>query len=150
MIRRLIGLTPVIVFTVFTAPAAGQGVEHPRVRAALHEIREARNVLRTATDVYPPQERERAMRGLENAMETLKTILAVRNVDDFRGVDRNPEYYNRFKDHPRLRAALEDVRDARDELRASKNDFGGLKDQAIDELDVAAGSIVVLIRRDKR
>ena len=148
MIRRLFGLAPVLVFTMFAAPAAGQ--EHPRVRAALHEIREARKMLKTAGDVYPPQERERAERALDGAAETLKTILAVRNLDDFRGVDRNPEYYNRFKDHPRLRAALEDVRDGRDELRASKNDFGGLKEQAIDELDVAAGSIVILIRRDRR
>ncbi|HVK08526.1 MAG TPA: hypothetical protein VM597_07085 [Gemmataceae bacterium] len=148
MIRRIFSLAPVAVLLSVVGPTVAQAPpEYPRVRAALHEIREARAFLQKAGDTYPPQERERALRALAGAIETLKTILAVRNVDDFRGVDRNPEYYTRYPDHARLRAALEDIRDARDEMRAAKNNFGGLKPQVIDDLDVAAGSLVTLIRR---
>jgi hypothetical protein len=90
------------------------------------------------------------MQAITDAMKTVQTILAVKDVDSFRGVDRNPDYYSRFQDHPRLRAALGDVREARDELRTAKADFGGLKDRALDDLDVAAGSLVTLIRHNKR
>jgi hypothetical protein len=68
----------------------------------------------------------------------------------FRGVDRDPDYYKRYEDHPRLRAALHDLREARQELRTAKADFRGLKDRALDDIDMAIGDILTLIRHDKR
>src|SRR5687768_7863334 len=128
---------------------AQQKLTHPRLRAVLHELREARAVLKDARDTWPQGYKDRALQHIDDAIVTIKTILAVKNVDDFRGVQRSPDYYTRYKDHPRLRAALDDVRDARDELRGTKSDFGGLKDRALDDLDLAAGSIVTLIRYAK-
>jgi hypothetical protein len=154
MFRCLCLSTTLLALALFAgpppAPAAGQKVDHPRLRAALHELREARTVLKDAKDVWPPGYKEQALRSLNDAIATVRTILAVKDVDNFRGVDRNPDYYRRYKDHPRLRAALDDIRDARDELRSARAEFAGLKDQALDDLDVAAGSIVMLIRHGKR
>src|SRR5262249_43483852 len=65
------------------------------------------------------------------------------------GVDRGPDFYKRFADHPRLRAALQDLREAREELRASRADFGGKKARAIDDIDVAIGDILTLVRNRK-
>jgi hypothetical protein len=121
-------------------------IDHPRLRAALHELREARNYLKDAPDNWPPGYKEHTLQSLNDSIATVRTILAVKDVDTFRGVDRNPDYYKKYKDHPRLRAALEDIRDARDELRSSPSDFGGLKEHALDDFDVAAGNIVGLIR----
>ena len=156
MVRQLLRLAPAFAVAAAVtasapAPAGGQEkVDHPRLRAALHELREAQRNVASAKDTWPPGHREQAQQALRDAAKSVQTILAVKDVETFRGVDRNEDYYGRYKDHPRLRAALDDVRDARDELRAAKADFGGLKDRALDDLDVAAGSLVTLIRHGKR
>jgi hypothetical protein len=152
MIRVFFSLIPALALVVsLPAPATAQApVDSPRLRAALHEMREARNTLRVAKDVWPPGEKKRAEQAIQSAIESVRTILAVKDVETFTGVSRNPDYYNRYRDHPRLRAALDDVRDARVELRTSRQEFGGHKDRALDDLDVAAGSIVHLIRSGRK
>jgi hypothetical protein len=152
MIRVFLSMAPALALVVSPpAPAAAQApVDSPRLRAALHEMREARNHLRDARDVWPPGEKKRAEQAIQSAIESVRTILAIKDVDTFRGVDRNPDYYGKYRDHPRLRAALDDLRDAREELRSSRQEFGGHKDRALDDLDVAAGSIVHLIRHGRK
>src|SRR4051812_41094903 len=108
-------------------------VDHPNLRAALHELREARRELNDSRENWPPGHKERAMAALGDGIDSIKTILEVKDVDTFRGVDRNPDYYKRFADHPRLRSALEDLRQARDELRAATSDFRGMKGRALDD-----------------
>jgi len=132
---------------LLTAPAGAQRkADHPKLRAALHELREARSKLQEANDAWPPGYKERALASTQAAIESVRTILAVKDVNTFVGVDRTPDYYKRYKDHPRLRAALHDLRDARDELRTAKADFGDLKERAIDDIDIAIGDILTLIR----
>lgn len=124
--------------------------DHPRLRAALHEMREARAALKDARDTWPPGYKERALAAIDDAMKSVQTILAVKDVNTFVGVDRNPDFYKKYKDHPRLRAAIDDLRDARDELRNAKADFGDLKERALEDIDVAIGDIQTLIRNKRR
>jgi len=124
--------------------------DHPRLRAALHEMREARSDLKNAADAWPPGYKERALGSINDAIKSVQLILAVKDVNAFVGVDRNPDYYKRYKDHGRLRAALADLRDARDELKTAKADFGDLRERALDDIDVAIGDILTLVRHDKR
>jgi len=155
MVRRLyrsaVVLAVVALAGVVLGPARAQTkVDHPRLRAALHELREARTELKDAKDIWPPGYRDRALQAINEAIESVRTILAVKDVDTFRGVDRSPDYYQRFKDHPRLRAALSDLRDARDELQHAKADAGNLKERALDDIDVAVGAILTLIHHNKK
>jgi hypothetical protein len=152
MTRRLFFVAPVLAGAMFAlaAPApARQKVDHPKLRAALHELREARGAVQSAKDAWPPGLKESALESIQASIKSIRTILNVKDVETFTGVDRNPDYYRKFTDHPRLRAALADLRDARDELRAAKADFGGLSEQALDDIDVASGDIVRLIRYRK-
>jgi hypothetical protein len=150
MIRRLFLIAPVLAGAMFAlstpTPAQDRKIDHPRLRAALHELREARAAVQGAKDAWPPGLKESALESIQAAIKSIRTILNVEDVENFRGVDRNADYYRKFADHPRLRAALADLRDARDELRTAKADFGGLKEQALDNIDVASGDIVRLIR----
>jgi len=130
-----------------SSPATAQEkVDYPRLRAALHELREARNKLEEVGEIWPAGYKERALASTEAAINSVKEILAIKDFKDLRGVDRNPDFYKKYADHPKLRAALADLRDARDELRAAKADFGGRKEQALDDIDVAVGDLVVLLR----
>jgi len=140
-----------VLLVVAVGPAVAQRpVDHPRLRAALHELREARAAVDAARDAWPSEHRRRALRAIDDAMKSVGTILAVKDIKTFRGVDRKPEYYKRFKDHPRLRAALQDLCEARRELREAKADFRGKKEQALDDIDVAIGEVLTLIRYKKR
>ena len=102
--------------------------------------------MEAATDNYPPGLKGQALAAIDDAAKSIKVILGVRG-DAFRGLDRNPDYYKRYKDRPRLRSALHDLREARRELESAKADFGDLRERAVDDLDVATGSIVVLLRK---
>jgi hypothetical protein len=145
MMRRLFALA--VGFTALAGLAVAQErVDHPRLRAALHELRDARKSLQEAKDAWPAGHKERALASTQAAINSVREILAVKEVDTFKGVDRTPDYYKRYPDHPRLRAALDDLREAREELRAAKADFGGRKANALDDIDVAIGDILTLIR----
>lgn len=131
--------------------AAAQGrADHPKLRAALQELREARKELQEARDGWPAGYKERALGSTQDAINSIRTILAVKDFDSFRGVDRDTDFYRRFKDHPRLRAALSDLREAREELRTARDDFGGQKERALDDIEAAIGDILALIRPNRR
>ena len=142
---------PALVLLAAVAPdvTAQERVEHPRLRAALHELREARAELVAAKDNWPPGSKERALAAIDDATRSVRTILSVKEEDfrTFRGVVRDNDYYKRYQDHPRLRAALQDLREAREELRAAKADFGNMKERALDDIDIAVGHIAALMRR---
>jgi len=129
---------------------AQRKVDHPKLRAALHELREARSTVDSSRTTWPAEHRRRALRAIDDAIRSVGTILAVKDIKTFRGVDRKPEYYKRYTDHPRLRAALQDLREARRELREARADFRGKKEQAIDDIDVAIGEVLTLLRYKKR
>ncbi len=120
------------------------------LRTALHEVREARKWLEAEKDRWPSGYRERALKSTEEAIQSLRTILDVRDLNAFRGVERAPDFYGRFPDHPRLRAALYDLRQAREHLRRATGDFRGLRERAIEDVEMAIGDIITLIRSDKR
>lgn len=125
-------------------------VEHIHLRAALHELREARRWIQESKDVWPRGYQERALRSTQEAMSCIATILQVQNVDAFTGVTRGPDYYDQFQDHSRLRAAIKDLRDARHELSVASADFRGLRGRAIDLIDMAIGDCLTLIHYDRK
>lgn len=156
--RNLLALVAVLLVGSVSDTASAQGrppgsdrgrVDYPRLRASLQEMRDARRALRDANDAWPRGYRERALQAIDDAIGSVKTILQVKDVDSFRGVDRNPDYYKRYRDHPQLRAALEDLREGRAELVAARADVGNLKEQALDDIDVAIGDILTLLRYNK-
>jgi len=149
MVRRFHGFAA-IALAIVAGPAAlpaiaQEKVDYPRLRAALHELRDARRTLEGVA-AGPFEQKDWALASTQDAINSLKAILAVNDVKNFRGVDRTPDFYKQYPDHPRLRAALDDLREARDELRLSKADFGGQKQKALDDIDVAVGDIIRLIR----
>jgi len=147
MFRTMPCFVTAFALVLLAGPApAQQRADYPHLRAALHELRDARKELQAARDNWPPGNKERALAAIDDAIQSLKIILDVKG-EDFRGVERSPDYYRRYTDHPKLRAALADLREARDELRQAKADFGKRKERALDDIDIAVGHIAALMRR---
>lgn len=150
MLRTLLcpaALAAAAVAGLAVAPTPAQpGIQYPRLNAALHELRDARQELTAAPDVWPSGYKTRALVATQDAITSVKTILGVPDVAGFRGVDRTPDFYKKQPTYPHLRTALADLREARYELRAAQADFGGLKERALDDIDIAVGDILTLLR----
>jgi hypothetical protein len=131
------------------APAAAQPGGHPRLHVALGALREARAELRDSRDDFGGR-RDEALAALDDAARSLRQLLHL-SQDEASSAPHPPDYYERFPDHPRLRSALRDLREARDELRAATTpNLGELRAQAEDDLDYAIGQVVGLLRHRRR
>jgi len=159
MLRKLCCILPALtVAAVLGSPLAGQQPgqpDHPRMRAALQELREARKELKAAKDQWPPGYKDRALESIHDAIESLRTNLAIKDVDTFVGYSRNPDYYTKFRDHPKLRSAVLDLRQARLELESNLANLRDprdreLRERTLDDLDIAIGNILVLVRDRKK
>ena len=152
--NRRSSLAAALTLAILPCPALAQPprerADYPHLRAALHELREANLELKESREPWPAGHKERAAKALQDATNSLKTILSVNDVENFQGIARNPDHYKRFADFPRLRAALEDLRQARDELRGATADFKGMKERALDDIEVAIGEILTLTRTAAR
>jgi hypothetical protein len=145
---------PVVVIALEGSVSA-QPPDHPRMRAALNELREARKDLNVAKDDRPAGYKQRALEAVNDAVEALRINLAIRDVDTLKGLERNPDYYLKFKDKPRLRSAILDLRQARLELESNLANLRDPKDRelrerALDNIDIALGHILVLVKEGKK
>jgi hypothetical protein len=145
-VATVIGLTVAGTALAQDRPAPAPKLSNPSLRAALHELREARKSILDAKNGWPESYRERALASTQEAIDSVRIILAVKDIDSFVGVERKPDYYKKYKDHPRLRAALDDLRAARDELKGDKEKVGELREKVLDDIDVAVGDILTLLR----
>jgi hypothetical protein len=147
MFGRLLLVAPLAAAVLLAPPAPAQErVRHPALHAALAELREARKEIVDAGDNWPPGRKEQALTAIDGAVKSIKVVLGVKG-DNFRGLDRGPEYYSQFPDHRRVRSALHDLREAHVELLDARADFGRFREQALEDVEVAMGSLVVLIRK---
>ena len=149
---KAIRMAAVVLAAVALAPdrAVSQELPFVALRSTLQELREARQHLKDARDVWPPGYKDRAMTSTQAAMDSIKTIMDALGAKDFKGLDRAPEYYEKYSDHRHLRAAVADLRESRDFLRTATVDFRGHKDKAMDDIDIAVGDILTLIRHGKK
>jgi hypothetical protein len=118
-------------------------MKYPRLHAALHELREARTELKGSKMDYGDR-KKKALTAIENSITSLKVILAIKG-DDWRGIARDRDYYKKYKNHPHLRAALENLLDAREELKSTKADFQGNRKRALEDINSAIDHIKDLL-----
>jgi len=139
----------VVCVCVATATAADERKEqpkHPRLHAALAQLREAKEELEASKEDYGGR-KEKALKAIDEARTSLKVILAVKG--DVKGGGRDRDRDKKYKDHPRLRAALEDLRDARRELKEADTDFQGNRKEALKKIDAAIDHLQDLLKAVK-
>jgi N-glycosylase/DNA lyase len=86
-----------------------------------------------------------------DAINTLKTILRVRDDKDIRRMDnRGRDFYKGFRRYPHLHQAVRDLRDAHKYLESSNNTFGGLKERALRDVRRATEELEAGLREGER
>jgi hypothetical protein len=147
MVRKLLVCLPVWALLLAGTARADRTTE--RLEAALYELRSARTELKESRWNFGGH-REKAIRAMDEAMVTIKKILRIKRDRDIRDLERKKDFYKAHKDHPRLRQALHDLREARDDVKKSRSKFEGLKERAVRDIDRAIDQIELCIKHAKR
>jgi hypothetical protein len=140
----------VLALAALAPPGAGAEPlpRYPQLHTALAELREARTELASARYDFGGR-RDAALQAIDEAVLSLKLILRLRG-DNVRVADRGADFYSRYRNYPRLRQALSDLRDAREELRNSRVDFGDMRGRAEKSIEYAIDQIRELVRDEAR
>lgn len=103
MFRKLLVL-PVLALAVMAAPSQAQKkIQHPKMHAALYELRQARKVVSGLKDDLGGR-KEKSLSAIDDAVRSVRLILAV-GVDDPSPIRRDKDFYKKWKDNPNIRAA---------------------------------------------
>jgi len=115
--------------------------EHPRLHAALYELRHARTELKEARHDFGGH-RAKALEALDYAIEQIDQALRAVG-DNVKGVDPGKVVYKGYANYPHIRHALAEAGLARTELKNAAHDYKGHRAKAVEALDV------VIIQLDK-
>jgi hypothetical protein len=148
MLRTYCTFTLGLAFVVLATSDLQAQQRHPRLHAALHELREAKRSIR---DIPGPRDGKKKdlILALDAATDSIKLILDIKD-DNFKGIDRSADFYKRYPDHPRLRAAMDSLRDAREELRDARANFGNNRQRAVRDVNYAIDQIQAWIASHRR
>jgi hypothetical protein len=124
--------------------AGGKKILHPRLHAALYELREARTELKEATHDFGGH-REKAVKATEAAARQIE--LALKGADDnIRPLPTEADVLRKYKLHPHLNHALAVLREARVELKDASHNFGGQREAAIRDVDIAIEQVELCLK----
>jgi len=148
MLRRLLACAPLFALTLMVAGAPAEArqkerVQHPRLHAALFELRKAHKELKDAGGGFGGH-RKKALEAMEAAIDSIRDVLEIKG-DDPNVMVRKEEFYRRYKTYPHLRQVMVDLKEAKSELEDAKSDFRGKKKDAIRNIDVAMRQLKLAI-----
>jgi hypothetical protein len=143
MIRQLF-ILPAVAIPLLVGLAVGEEkITYPKLHAALYELREAKKEL-TGIKGDVGGHKKKALTTADDAICSTNLILVVGS-EETSPIKRNKDFYKKWKDYPRARAALEALREARVELQKTKGDFQGNKKRALRKIEVATDEIRALL-----
>jgi hypothetical protein len=113
--------------------------EHPRLHAALYEMRHARTELKEAKHDFGGH-RAKAVEALDEAITQIEKALKAVG-DDYKGKDPGKEVYKGYANFPHIRHALVEAKEARAELKAAAHDYKGHREKAVEALDAVVDQL---------
>ncbi len=115
--------------------SAAAGPKHPHLHHALYEMREADKELTKSTNDFGGHKAV-AQAALRDAIVETENALTAAG-DPYKDYQPAQGIYAGYNNHPHLRHALHEMRLAHKELKEAGHNFGGHKQKAMKDLDVA-------------
>ncbi len=129
------------------APAPPEVHHHTHLLNALHEMRKARGELRGAGHDFGGHIDE-VTETLDHAIDKIEKALKTAGVSMDETKD-DPDAYKKYRDHPHLNRARDEVIEARTEIKDSKDDLGDAHDQTLFQLNLVADQLEVALKNAK-
>jgi L-lactate utilization protein LutB len=113
--------------------------EHPRLHAALYEMRQARTELKDARHDFGGH-RAKALEALDEAISQIEKALKAVG-DDGKGKDPGKDAYKGYANCPHIRHAVVEAKEAKAELKAAAHDYKGHREKAVEALDAVVDQL---------
>jgi hypothetical protein len=126
------------------APPRAAAAEHPRLHVALYELRHARTELKEARHDFGGHRAE-ALEALDGAITQIERALRAVG-DNVKGIEPRKDVYKRYGNHPHIRQALVEAREARTELKEASHDYKGHREKAVRALDEVIDQLDTALR----
>ncbi len=128
-------------------PAASDAHHHTHLLKALHEMREAHGELRDAGHDFGGHLDE-TTRTLDHAIDKIENVLKTAGVNVDEAPDASP-VSKKYKDHPHINSARDEIIEARTEINDSKDDLGNQRDVVLVQLTLVADQLEVALKNAK-
>ena len=132
--------------------ARGQDPIHPHhhLHHALWELRDAQKELKETKYDFGAH-KEKAQAAIHDAIKQIDLVLKNAG-DNIKGAPTRgdlKEEYRKYKHHPHLHHAQQELKHAHRQLKESKHDFGGHRDAAMRDIRFAREQIDILLKSHK-
>jgi hypothetical protein len=155
-LRMRLGNRWIIVLTVlslagFTGRASAQKHALHHLHHALWELRDAKKELKESTWTFG-EHKVKAEHAIEDGIKQIELIL--KHSGEFaKGEPKRSdlrEEYKKYGHHAHLHHAVVELRHAHKELKETRYTFGGHKEAALRDIEIAANQIEILLKHAKR
>lgn len=121
-----------------------QADKHPHMHHALFELRETRTQLKEASHDFGGH-REKALKAVDAAIRQLDLALRYKG-DTIKAPGRDKDRYKKYPNHPHIRHAIHELKEARRELKESSHDFGGHRERALRDVNYAIEQLELALK----
>ena len=121
--------------------------KHPHLHHALWALHHAHDQLKESKEGYLGHKKN-ALHAIHQAAQNIEAILK-HEKDDFHSAPSKAQLaqaLKKYKHHPHLHHALQEVKSAHHQLKETKNDFGGHRHKALVDMDHAIQQIELLLK----
>jgi len=133
---RCLGFMAAALFALLAPAGASAQPKHSNLHKALYDLRDAKRELNDAPDVFGGH-KGKAVEAIDAAILSIEKALATQKDFNFKGIKEKNEKDAKKGDFQRIRNSLDSLREARAELKNGNNNFGGFKEKAVEQIDVA-------------
>ena len=127
-----------------SAPGQAGEFKHHHIHHAIHELKEAKKELIESPHDFGGH-REQAIKAIDAAILSLDKLLVAIGEKPVTP-DVGPEVYKKYEHHPHLHHALAELREAHQQVKESKFDFGRDREIALRDIDYAMQQIELVLK----
>jgi hypothetical protein len=142
--RITVALLALVASAAVSGAARDEGPRHRHLHHALFELKETRIELKEAAHDFGGH-REKALKATDAAIFQIELALKDSG-DPYKALKVDAELYKKFEFHPHLHRAINELKEARVELKEAKHDFGGHREKAVKDVDFAIEQLELALK----
>ena len=144
----LFGCLSVVVLFGNSRAAHAQVGKHPHMHHALHELKQSREELKEAAHNFGGH-REKALKAVDAAIHQIEVALKAAG-DPYKGGKVGNEEYKKYAHHPHIHHAIHELKEARAELKNAAHNFGGHREAALRDVNLAIEQLELALKSVKK
>ena len=145
LFRPMLMAAMVGVATLCVMGAAQAAPKHPRMHAALHELKESRIELKEAAHDFGGH-REKALKDVDHAIKQIEEALEAAGDKYVAGKGPGKDAYKKYEHHHHIHHAIHELKEARKELKEAAHNFGGHREKALEAVDHAIKQLELALK----